>query len=176
MILVSPDAQRHDVHLPGASVGLEPQTLIWSLLAQAKVLLSGGYPGTAKRPSAAFLAAARVMAPQWWPGGPEPLGCLLRRAPPSELSGALSDGHVDSCSANEVEINGPLCSSKLEEGSSKTCCGGAGQVAVLTAATATVVLQGFNHPGRSSLPLGPLVDPTGAGDLYAAGFSSPHPG
>jgi len=72
--LVSPDAQRHDVHLPGGlPVGLEAQDLVLSLIedTQPKCLYLEGYLlGQRKRPSAPSLPRPRWMRRSGGPGGP----------------------------------------------------------------------------------------------------------
>ncbi|MCT0201915.1 adenosine kinase [Synechococcus sp. CS-602] len=172
MILVSPDAQRTMCTYLGASVGLEPQDLDLELVAQAKVLYLEGYLWDSEAAKRAFLAAAEVMRRS---GGQVALSLsdafCVERHRQSFLE--LVDGHVDLLFANEVEIMALYGSSSFEE--AREHVRGRCQVAVLTRSErGSVVLQGSTTLEIEPYRLGPLVDTTGAGDLYAAGFLFGH--
>jgi len=81
-ILVSPGMPAHDVHLPGASVGLEPKTFDSGACGPGqKVLYLEGYLwGTAKAAAQPSFAAAEVIAPAVVPVALSLLGCFLRRS------------------------------------------------------------------------------------------------
>ena len=168
LILVSPDAQRTMCTYLGASVGLEPEDLDLDLVAQAKLLYLEGYLWDSEPAKRAFIAAAEVMRKS---GGQVALSlsdafCVDRhRASFLELV----DGHVDLLFANEVEITALYETSSFEAAAEQVR--GRCQVAALTRSEkGSVLLSGAATVPIEPFQLGPLVDTTGAGDLYAAGF------
>jgi len=168
LILVSPDAQRTMCTYLGASVDLEPEDLDLDLVAQAKLLYLEGYLWDSEPAKRAFIAAAEVMRKS---GGQVALSlsdafCVDRhRASFLELV----DGHVDLLFANEVEITALYETSSFEAAAEQVR--GRCQVAALTRSEkGSVLLSSAANVPIEPFQLGPLVDTTGAGDLYAAGF------
>jgi len=166
LILVTPDAQRTMCTYLGASVGLDPGDL--DLVPQAKVLYLEGYLWDSEAAKQAFLAAAGAMRAS---GGQVALSlsdafCVDRHRD-SFLE--LVDGHVDILFANEMEITSLYKADSFEEAAHQVR--GRCQVAALTRSEqGSVVLSGDQTLLIEPFRLGPLVDTTGAGDLYAAGF------
>jgi len=168
LILVTPDAQRTMCTYLGASVGLDPADLDLDLVRQAQVLYLEGYLWDSEEAKRAFLAAAEVVRSS---GGQVALSlsdafCVDRhRASFQELV----DGHVDVLFANEVEICSLYESETFEAAVEQVR--GRCQVAALTRSEqGSVVLSGDETLHIPPYRLGDLVDTTGAGDLYAAGF------
>ncbi|MCP9774742.1 adenosine kinase [Cyanobium sp. WAJ14-Wanaka] len=168
LILVTPDAQRTMCTYLGASVGLDPADLDLEMVAQAQVLYLEGYLWDSDEAKQAFIAAADVARSH---GGKVALSlsdafCVERHR---ESFQALVDGHVDVLFANEMEITALYKSNSFEEALEQVR--GRCAIAALTRSEqGSTVLSGdqtFTIPPYS---LGPLVDTTGAGDLYAAGF------
>jgi len=79
------------------------------------------------------------------------------------------DGHVDILFANEMEITSLYKTNSFEEAVEQVS--GRCRVAALTRSEqgSLVLADGQSHR-IEPFKLGPLVDTTGAGDLYAAGF------
>lgn len=168
LILVSPDAQRTMCTYLGASVRLDPADLDLDLVAQAKVLYLEGYLWDSDEAKQAFLAAAEVARRH---GGQVALSlsdafCVDRhRASFQELV----DGHVDLLFANDMEITSLYEANSFEEAAEQVR--GRCRVAALTRSEAgSLVLSGEQSIAIEPYRLGDLVDTTGAGDLYAAGF------
>jgi len=168
LILVTPDAQRTMCTYLGASVQLDPADLDLDLVAQAQVLYLEGYLWDSDAAKQAFLAAASVARQH---GGQVALSlsdafCVDRhRASFQELV----DGHVDLLFANEMEITSLYQSDSFEAAVEQVR--GRCRIAALTRSEqGSLVLSGSQSIPIPPYRLGPLLDTTGAGDLYAAGF------
>jgi fructokinase len=168
LILVTPDAQRTMCTYLGASVGLDPADLDLEMVAQAKVLYLEGYLWDSDEAKAAFIAAAEVARAH---GGEVALSlsdafCVERHR---ESFQELVDGHVDILFANEMEITALYKANSFEEAADQVR--GRCKLAALTRSEqGSVVLNGVGTHSVAPFQLGPLLDTTGAGDLYAAGF------
>ena len=168
LILVTPDAQRTMCTYLGASVGLDPADLDLDMVAQAKVLYLEGYLWDSDEAKAAFIAAAEVARAH---GGEVALSlsdafCVERHR---ESFQELVDGHVDILFANEMEITALYKDNSVEEAADQVR--GRCKLAALTRSEqGSLVLNGAGTHSVAPFQLGPLLDTTGAGDLYAAGF------
>lgn len=172
LILVTPDAQRTMCTYLGASVNLDPADLDLDLVARAKVLYLEGYLWDSDEAKRAFLAAAEVARRH---GGEVALSlsdafCVDRHRRSFQ---ELVDGHVDLLFANEMEITSLYEANSFEEAAEQVR--GRCRVAALTRSEAgSLVLSGEQSIEIAPFRLGELVDTTGAGDLYAAGFLHGH--
>jgi sugar/nucleoside kinase (ribokinase family) len=168
LILVTPDAQRTMCTYLGASVNLHPDDLDLDLVRQARVLYLEGYLWDSEEAKAAFIAAAKVIRES---GGEVALSlsdafCVDRHRQSFQ---ELVDGHVDILFANEMEITSLYKVNSFEEAVEQVR--GRCRVAALTrSAEGSLVLSGEQRLTIDPFQLGELVDTTGAGDLYAAGF------
>jgi sugar/nucleoside kinase (ribokinase family) len=168
LILVTPDAQRTMCTYLGASVGLDPADLDLEMVAQAKVLYLEGYLWDSDEAKAAFIAAAEVARAH---GGEVALSlsdafCVERHR---ESFQELVDGHIDILFANEMEITALYKANSFEEAADQVR--GRCKLAALTRSEqGSLVLNGAGTHSIAPFQLGPLLDTTGAGDLYAAGF------
>jgi sugar/nucleoside kinase (ribokinase family) len=168
LILVTPDAQRTMCTYLGASVGLDPSDLDLDLVKQAQVLYLEGYLWDSEPAKRAFIAAAEAMREA---GGLVALtlsdAFCVQRHRDSFLD--LVDGHVDVLFANEMEITSLYQANSFDEAVDQVR--GRTQVAALTRSElGSLVLSGTETHHIAPYQLGDLVDTTGAGDLYAAGF------
>ena len=168
LILVTPDAQRTMCTYLGASVGLNPADLNLEMVAQARVLYLEGYLWDSDEAKQAFIAAAEVARAN---GGQVALSLsdafCVERHRDSFLE--LVDGHVDILFANEMEITSLYRANSFEEATEQVR--GRCRVAALTRSEqGSLILAGEQAIAIPPYQLGPLVDTTGAGDLYAAGF------
>ena len=168
LILVTPDAQRTMCTYLGASVGLDPRDLDLDVVRQARVLYLEGYLWDSDEAKQAFLAAAEVARAS---GGEVALSlsdafCVDRHR---ESFQELVDGHVDLLFANEMEITSLYGVDRFEEAAAEVR--GRCRVAALTRSEqGSMLLRGEETLTIPPYRLGELVDTTGAGDLYAAGF------
>jgi fructokinase len=168
LILVTPDAQRTMCTYLGASVGLDPGDLDLEMVAQAKVLYLEGYLWDSDEAKRAFIAAAEVARAH---GAEVALSlsdafCVERHRDSFQ---ELVDGHVDILFANEMEITSLYKANSFEEAAEQVR--GRCRIAALTRSEqGSLILNGDGTHTIAPFQLGQLVDTTGAGDLYAAGF------
>jgi sugar/nucleoside kinase (ribokinase family) len=168
LVMVSPDAQRTMATFLGACAEFGPEDLDHALIASAKVAYLEGY--LFDRPSAkrAFVEAAKVAHEA---GAKVSLTlsdsfCVERHKP--EFRALVAD-HIDILLANEAEILALTEAATFEEAVA-TARGACEIAAVTRGAKGSVVIT---QDGIIEIPVQPvdqLVDTTGAGDLYAAGF------
>ena len=168
LIMVTPDAQRSMNTFLGACVDLGPEDVLEADIAAAKITYLEGYLWDPPRAKDAFLKAA-----------------TLAHAAGRQVSLSLSDAfcvnryrseflelvtkHVDILFANETEILALFETGSFDE--AVKAAQATGTLAVLTrgASGASVVgRDGVIHVPAA--PVAKVVDTTGAGDLFAAGF------
>ena len=166
--MVTPDAQRSMCTYLGACVELTPDDIDEALVARSKITYLEGYlydPPEAKR---AFEKAARLAAEA---GNKVSLSlsdafCVERYRQEFQ---DLVEAHVDILFANESEITALYETETFDEALQivRQKC----ELAALTRSEAgSVVVAGPEVHVVDTEPVDRLVDTTGAGDLYAAGF------
>jgi sugar/nucleoside kinase (ribokinase family) len=168
LIFVTPDAQRTMNTFLGASVALGPEDLDRDLIARAKITYLEGYLWDAPAAKAAFVEAAEIAHEA---GRRVALSlsdpfCVGRHR---ESFLRLVEEHIDLLFANEVEICSLYQVEDFDAALQKVR--GHCEVAVLTrSARGAVILSGKEVHIVDAEPVAHVVDTTGAGDLYAAGF------
>lgn len=168
LILVTPDAQRTMQTYLGACVELGPEDIDADVIAAAQVTYLEGYLWDQPRAKEAFLKAARIAHDA---GRKVALSlsdpfCVDRHR---ESFLELVAGHVDLLFANEAEIMSLYRSDSFDDAlrSVRGHC----EVAALTRSEkGSVVVAGDDVISVGAERITQLVDTTGAGDLYAAGF------
>jgi sugar/nucleoside kinase (ribokinase family) len=168
LIFVTPDAQRTMNTYLGACIELSPEDIDPAMIGRAKVTYLEGYlwdPPAAKQ---AFLKAARIAHEA---GRKVALSlsdpfCVDRHR--DEFRDLLRD-HVDILFANEAEICSLWEVDRFDQALELTR--GLCETAALTqSAKGSLVLSGAETHMIEAAPVARVVDTTGAGDLYAAGF------
>ena len=168
LILVTDDAQRTMATYLGASVGLAAEDIDESAVAAAAVTYLEGYLWDAPSAKNAFLRAARLAHAS---GGKVALTlsdpfCVERHR---ESFLDLVAGHIDILFANEAEITSLYETPNFDEAlqAVRQHC----QVAALTRSEkGAVILSGEEVHVVDAEPVDRIVDTTGAGDMFAAGF------
>jgi len=168
LIFVTEDAQRTMATYLGASVELGPDELDSDLITGATITYLEGYLWDAPAAKEAFLAAARKAHDA---GNKVALSlsdpfCVDRHR---DSFVDLIGGHVDILFANEHEI----CSLYRVEAFDRALqqVRGHCEVAALTrSGKGAVILAGDEVHVIDAEPVSQVVDTTGAGDLFAAGF------
>jgi sugar/nucleoside kinase (ribokinase family) len=168
LILVTPDGERTMNTFLGASVDFTPEDLDLALIGASRIVYLEGYLFDRDEAKAAFRAAARMAKKA---GAKVALSlsdafCVDRHR--DDFKAFVREG-ADIVFANEKEITTLYQVNSFEEAADRALqdC----EMAVLTRSEAgsVIVAQGetFEIPAES---VPQVVDVTGAGDLYAAGF------
>jgi sugar/nucleoside kinase (ribokinase family) len=168
LIMVTPDAQRTMNTFLGASVHLGPTDVDPGAVARGRILYLEGYLFDPPAAQEAFRAAASLAHTAGRKVAltlSDPLCVDRHRAAFLDLV----EHHVDILFANEAEICA-LYHAKDFNGALQQVRGHC-EVAVLTrSARGSVVVAGQEVHVVDASPVDKVVDTTGAGDLYAAGF------
>ena len=168
LILVTPDAQRSMNTYLGACVGLGPQDVAPELVQSSKVTYLEGYlfdPPAAKE---AFVKAAELAHT----AGRKVALSLSDPFCVERHRGAfrhLVEGHVDLLFANLEEAKSLTGTASLEDAAA-ALAGKAEVVVVTRSEKGALILAEGRELAVEALPPARLVDTTGAGDLFAAGF------
>lgn len=168
LIFVTPDAQRTMGTYLGACVDLGPEDIDEAMIAGAKVTYLEGYLWDPPRAKEAFVKASKVAHDA---GRKVALSlsdpfCVERHR---EEFRDLVDGHVDLLFANESEICSLYQVETFDE--ALQAVRGSCEMAALTRSDkGAVILEDGTAHVVDAEPVDRLVDTTGAGDLYAAGF------
>ena len=171
LIIVTPDAQRTMNTCPGASHELTPDALDEALVRSAAVTFLEGYLWGPERPRQAMLRAAEIAheAGRTVAFTLSESLCIGDRR--EGVRGMIDGGVVDVLFGNEDEIRLLSGCGSLEE-----CIGTLGpKVATLIITRGASGALGFENGGCvdvAAAPVEKVVDTTGAGDLFAAGFLS----
>lgn len=169
LILVTPDAQRTMNTCPGASHELTPAALDPDIIRSANVTFLEGYLWGPERPRAAMLEAASIAhsAGRTVAFTLSESLCIGDRR--EGVLGMIEDGTVDILFGNEDEVR------------HLTGCDGLPQcIGSLSGKVSTLVMTRGAHGAVAvekdylvevpAAPVAQVVDTTGAGDLFAAGF------
>src|SRR5271154_6907192 len=168
LILVTPDGQRTMNTYLGACVELGPGDIDPDVIAAARITYLEGYlfdPPLAQEAFRKAAAIAHAAGRQVALSLSDPFCVGRHRAAFRDLV----DGHVDILFANEAEI----CSLYETDdfGAAAAAVREHVAIAALTrSAAGSVILAGGTEHPVAAAPVARVVDTTGAGDLYAAGF------
>jgi sugar/nucleoside kinase (ribokinase family) len=168
LIFVTPDAQRTMQTFLGASVDLGPDDVDESLISDAAVTYLEGYLWDKPQAKEAFQRAARIAHAAGRKVSltlSDPFCVDRHRADFRKLI----EGHVDVLFANEAEIKSLYQTDDFDAALAlvRNSC----EVAVLTRSEKGAVIASNDQlHAVPAAPVARVVDTTGAGDLYAAGF------
>lgn len=168
LVLVTPDAQRTMSTYLGASVELRSSDVAEAKVADAQVVYLEGYlwdPPQAKEAMRKAANAARVAGRKVALSLSDAFCVDRHRASFNQLI----DESVDLLFCNESEL---LSLTQMEhfEQAAEAIAGRAELVAITRGELGSVVLAGGERWAVPAAPVEKVVDTTGAGDLYAAGF------
>ncbi len=168
LILITPDAQRTMNTYLGASVELSPADIDEELIADAQVTYLEGYLFDKERAKQAFIAASECAHKHGRKVAltlSDPF-CVDRHR---DDFLALVENHIDILFANEDEIKSLYQVESFDE--AVKAVSGNVEMAVLTRSEkGAVVVSGDMRVAVNAEPVEKVVDTTGAGDQFAAGF------
>jgi sugar/nucleoside kinase (ribokinase family) len=168
IVLVTPDAQRTMMTSLGVSARLSQEDIDPQLVGAAKVTYLEGYLFDPPEAKAAFIEAARLAHDA---GGTVALTlsdsfCVDRHRSAFK---DLVDHHVDILFANEEEAVSLVEAANLDE-ALRELSGRCRVAAITQGSKGAVILEGGKAHDVPAAPVERVVDTTGAGDLFAAGF------
>jgi sugar/nucleoside kinase (ribokinase family) len=173
LVLVTPDAQRTMSSYGGAARELTPAALDPELIRSASVTFLEGYLWGPEQPRAAMLEAARIAHSAGRSVAFTLSESLCIEGRREGVMGMIESGLVDILFGNEHEVR------------DLTGCGAigdciealAGKVATLVVtrgASGAIGVAGGSQVEIPAVPVENIVDTTGAGDMFAAGFLAAH--
>jgi len=173
LIMVTPDAQRTMNTFLGASQYLPASALDLEMIASARILYLEGYLWDPEQPRAAMrsaIAAARNAGREIAFTLSDTFVIERHRA---DFLSLIEEGLIDILFANETEI----CSLTQLDDCESAVAALTGKVPVLVVTRsekgALCIKQGERHECAAA-PVTRVLDTTGAGDLFAAGFLAGH--
>jgi sugar/nucleoside kinase (ribokinase family) len=169
LIIVTPDAQRTMNTCPGASHELTPQRLDEDMIRSASVTFLEGYLWGPERPRHAMLRAAQIAhsADRTVAFTLSESLCIPGRK--EGVLGMIEGGMVDVLFANEDEAL-LLASAGDLDGALAKLSSLVSTLVVTRGAAGALAIERGNQVQINAVPVDKVVDTTGAGDLFAAGF------
>jgi sugar/nucleoside kinase (ribokinase family) len=169
LILVSPDAQRTMNTFPGASHELTPAALNPDLIRSASVTFLEGYLWGPDRPRAAMLEAARLAH-----GAGRSVAFTLSESlcigdRREGVLGIIEAGTVDILFGNEDEVRHLTGCGDLAD-CFASLSNHVATLVITRGGEGAVALDRGEQVEIAAAPVDRIVDTTGAGDLFAAGF------
>jgi sugar/nucleoside kinase (ribokinase family) len=168
LIVVTPDAQRTMHTFLGASTELGPDDIDAALLRDAEITYLEGYLWDKPTAKDAFVKAATIAhdAGRKVSLTLSDVFCVERHR---DSFRELIDGHIDVLFGNEDEMKALYQTDTLEE-AFEAVRGECAIVAITRSEKGSLIMEGPTVYEVPAEPVDKVVDTTGAGDLYAAGF------
>ena len=173
LIFVSPDGQRTMNTYLGASQFLPASALSDTLIADAAVLYLEGYLWDPEEPRAAMKQAIAASRAAGRKVAFTSSDAFVIERYGDDFRALIDAGQIDILFANEVELAALTGQQDFEAGIAQI----APKVPVLVVtrgAHGAVALSGGDRADVAAEPVAAVVDTTGAGDLFAAGFLAGH--
>lgn len=169
LIFVTPDGQRTMNTFLGASQFLPASALDREMIASGAILYLEGYLWDPEEPRAAMREAIAVArnAGRKVAFTLSDVFCISRHG--ADFRQLMADGLIDIMFANENEIKALMETEDFEDAVARA----AAQVPLLVCTRSekgAIAVTGGSYVAVSAEPIEKVVDTTGAGDLFAAGF------
>jgi sugar/nucleoside kinase (ribokinase family) len=169
LILVTPDAQRTMNTCPGASHELTPDALDPEMIRSAAITFLEGYLWGPERPRAAMLEAARIAS-----GAGRTVAFTLSESlcigdRREGVLGMIESGLVGVLFGNEHEVRHLTGCGSLGD-CLDALAPKVGTLVITRGAEGAVAVEQGQRAEIQAAPVERIVDTTGAGDLFAAGF------
>jgi sugar/nucleoside kinase (ribokinase family) len=169
LIMVTPDAERTMSTFLGAAQMLEASAIDPARVAAAKIVYLEGYLWDPEAPRAAMYAAMDAAKAAGTKVAFTLSDSFVVDRHRDGLDALLSEGRIDILFANEAEIRALAQRDSAEEAAS-IIAERVPTVVVTCNENGAFALSGDNRASVPAEPISELVDTTGAGDLFAAGF------
>lgn len=173
LIFVTPDAQRTMNTFLGASQYLPPATLDAEAVAAAKILYLEGYLWDPEEPRAAMRRAIEAARAAGRKVAFTLSEVFVIERHGDDFRALIDDGLIDILFANHLELAALTGENDLEAGLA-ALKDKVPTLVVTCSADGAIALSGGERAGVSAEPIDQVVDTTGAGDLFAAGFLYGH--
>lgn len=169
LIFVTPDGQRTMNTFLGASQFLPAAALDEQLIANGAILYLEGYLWDPEEPRAAMRKAIEIAraAGRKVAFTLSDVFCISRHG--DDFRKLIEDGLIDILFANEAELLA-LCAHEEFEAAVQHIHGKVPLLVVTRSEKGAMALQGDERIEVPAEPISALVDTTGAGDMFAAGF------
>lgn len=169
LIFVTPDGQRTMNTFLGASQFLPAAALDEAMIAGGAILYLEGYLWDPEEPRAAMRKAIEIAraAGRKVAFTLSDVFCISRHG--DDFRKLIADGLIDILFANEAELLA-LCGHDEFEAAVQHIHGKVPLLVVTRSEKGAIALQGDERVEVSAEPISALVDTTGAGDMFAAGF------
>ena len=169
LILVTPDAQRTMNTCPGASHELTADALDEAMIRSAAVTFLEGYLWGPERPRLAMLRAAEIAHSAGRSVAFTLSESLCIPGRREGVRGMIDQGTVDILFGNEDEIR-HLTGCEELDASIAALAGSVKTLVVTKGADGALAVEDGRRAEVAAAPVAKVVDTTGAGDLFAAGF------
>lgn len=173
LIFVTPDAQRTMNTFLGASQYLPPATLDAEAVAAAKILYLEGYLWDPEEPRAAMRRAIEAARAAGRKVAFTLSEVFVIERHGDDFRALIDDGLIDILFANHLELAALTGENDLEAGLA-TLRDKVPTLIVTCSADGAIALSGGERARVAAEPIDQVVDTTGAGDLFAAGFLYGH--
>lgn len=173
LIFVTPDAQRTMNTFLGASQFLPPATLDAEAVAAAKILYLEGYLWDPEEPRAAMRRAIEAAQAAGRKVAFTLSEVFVIDRHGDDFRALIDDGLIDILFANHLELAALTGETDLEAGLA-ALAGKVPTLVVTRSAEGAVAISGGERAEVPAEPIDQIVDTTGAGDLFAAGFLYGH--
>ncbi|PZT86969.1 MAG: adenosine kinase [Citromicrobium sp.] len=173
LIFVTPDGERTMNTFLGASQFLPPAALDDATIASAGILYLEGYLWDPEEPRSAMRRAIEVARKAGRKVAFTASESFVIDRHGDDFRALIAEGQIDILFVNETELATLTGESEFEAGLAAL----AGKVPVLVAtrsAKGAVAVAGGKRAEVAAEPVDKVVDTTGAGDLFAAGFLTGH--
>ncbi len=169
LILVTPDAQRTMNTFLGASQYLPAAALDEAMIADAAILYLEGYLWDPAEPRAAMRRAIDLAKQAGRKVAFTLSDAFVIDRHRDDFLALIDEGAIDILFANEVEIGSLQQTQDFETAVATTAAKVPYLVVTRSEKGAIALVDGERHETRAE-PIAEIVDTTGAGDLFAAGF------
>lgn len=169
LILITPDAQRTMNTCPAASYELTPEALDEEMIRSASITFLEGYLWGPEQPRRAMLKAAEIAhsAGRTVAFTLSESLCIGDRR--QGVLGMVDAGTVDILFGNEEEVRHLTGCGSLDD-CIDSLSGKVKTLIVTRGPDGAIAVEGGNRIEAPAAPVGTIIDTTGAGDLFAAGF------